>query len=88
MRGRRFKGGGKQPPHVFLILAALLLAASALTWLIPAGSYARVLDQASGQTVVVPGSFTLTEPTPVAPWCLPLLLFEALSAGKSEAKRS
>ena len=40
-----------------------------------------MLDEATGQTVVVPDSFTLTEPTPVAPWLLPRLLFEALSTG-------
>ncbi|MDE6898102.1 MAG: hypothetical protein K2P16_02440 [Lawsonibacter sp.] len=68
-------------PHVFLLLGGLILLAAALTWLIPAGSYDRVLDEATGQTVVVPDSFTLTEPTPVAPWLLPRLLFEALSTG-------
>ncbi len=73
----------RRAPHVFLILAALLLLASALTWLIPPGSYERVFDEASGQTVVVPGSFTYTEPTPVAPWRLPLLLFEALTTGSA-----
>ena len=57
----------KQTPHVFLILAALLLLASALTWLIPPGSYERVFSEATGQTVVTPGSFVWTEPSPVAP---------------------
>ena len=83
MRGRRWKDSGRQPPHVFLILAALLLAASALTWLIPAGSYDRVLNPASGQTVVVPDSFTFTAPAPVAPWRLPVLVFEAFSSGSA-----
>ena len=72
---------GRRAPHVFLILSALLLAASALTWLVPSGSYERVFDGAAGQTVVVPGSFAYTEPSPVAPWRLPLLIFEALSSG-------
>ena len=62
---------GRKPPHVLLILAALLLLASALTWLIPAGSYERVLNEAAGQTVVVPGSFAYTQPSPVSPWQLP-----------------
>ena len=73
----------KQTPHVFLILAALLLLASALTWLIPPGSYERVFSEATGQTVVTPGSFVWTEPSPVAPWQLPLLLFEAMTAGSA-----
>ena len=70
-------------PHVFLILAALLLLSSALTFLIPAGRYDRVFDPASGQTLVVPDSFAYTAPSPVAPWRLPLLVFEAFSSGSA-----
>ena len=70
-----------QPPHVFLILGGLLLLASALTWLVPAGSYERVFNEATGQTVVVPGSFTYTGAAPVAFWRLPRLLLEAVSTG-------
>lgn len=75
--------GRRQAPHVFLILAALLLLASALTVLIPAGSYERVFNEAAGQTVVVPGSFAYTGSSPVAPWQLPRLIFEALSTGSA-----
>ena len=73
----------RQTPHVLLILALLLLLASALTFLIPSGRYDRVFNQATGQTVVVPGSFTCTAPAPVAPWRLPLLVFEAFSTGSA-----
>ena len=73
--------GKRKTPHVLLILAVLLLAASALTWIIPAGSYQRAFNEATGQTVVLPGSFAYTEPAPVAPWRLPSLVFEAFSTG-------
>lgn len=73
----------RQRPHVFLILTALLLLASVLTWLIPAGSYEREFHEAAGQTVVVPGSFAYTVPSPVVPWQLPRLLFEALTTGSA-----
>ena len=73
----------RQTPHVFLILAALLLLAAALTWLIPAGSYQREFHAAAGQTVVVPDSFAYTAPSPVAPWRLPGLIFEALTTGSA-----
>ncbi len=70
-------------PHVLLILAALLLLASALTFLLPAGRFDRVFDPASAQTLTVPGSYAPAEPSPVAPWALPLLVFEAFSTGSA-----
>lgn len=70
-------------PHVFLILAALLLLAAALTWVIPAGHFERVFHESAGQTVVVPGSFAWTERSPVALWQLPGLVFEALTTGSA-----
>lgn len=70
-------------PHVFLILIALLLLAAALTWVVPAGRFERVFHEAAGQTVVVPGSFARTDPSPVALWQLPGLLFEALTTGSA-----
>lgn len=73
----------RQTPHVFLILAVLHLLASALTWLIPAGSYEQEFLEADGQTEVVPGSFAYTAPSPVSPWQLPRLLFEALTVGSA-----
>lgn len=73
----------RQTPHAFVILAVLLLLASALTWLVPAGSYRREFHEAAGQTVVVPGSFVYTAPSPVALWQLPRLVFEALTTGSA-----
>lgn len=79
MRGA---GAGRRP-HVFVILSLLLLAASALTWVVPAGHFARVFDPAAGQTLVVPGSYAPAAPSPVALWQLPLLLFDALTTGSA-----
>nr|WP_325185920.1 AbgT family transporter [uncultured Oscillibacter sp.] len=70
-------------PHVFLILTALLLLAAALTRVIPAGRFERIFHESAGQTVVVPGSFAWTAPSPVALWQLPGLLFEALTTGSA-----
>lgn len=85
MRGGRPRPGGSRTPapHVLLILTALLLLAAVLTWLVPAGSYERVFHEASGQTVVVPGSYARREPSPVALRQLPRLIFEALSTGSA-----
>ena len=79
MRGAKM---GRRP-HVFVILSLLLLAASALTWVVPAGHFARVFDPAAGQTLVVPGSYAPAAPSPVALWQLPLLLFDALTTGSA-----
>ena len=68
---------------MFVILSLLLLAASALTWVVPAGHFARVFDPAAGQTLVVPGSYAPAAPSPVALWQLPLLLFDALTTGSA-----
>lgn len=46
-------------PHVFVLLASVILFCSILTWLIPSGQYSRV-DKTVGnitRTVVVPGTF-------------------------------
>lgn len=73
----------RRSPHALLILSALLLLAAALTWLIPSGSYDRVLDEAAGQTVVVPGSYSPTTPAPVALWQLPRLVFQAFTSSSA-----
>lgn len=44
-------------PHTYVILSALLILVSALTYIIPSGSYERVKDMATGKMIVVPGSF-------------------------------
>ena len=50
-------------PHTFVILGILGLVAMALTWIIPAGAFDRVVNE-MGRTVVVPGSFHFIEATP------------------------
>lgn len=48
-------------PHTYVILTIILLTVVALTYLIPAGEYDRVLDPVSGKMVVLPESFHFTE---------------------------
>lgn len=45
----------KNPLHPLVIVFALLLVVIGLTWVIPAGSFDRVLED--GRTVVVPGTY-------------------------------
>ncbi len=68
-------------PHTYVLLLGLVLLACVLTYIVPAGSFERVKDEASGQTLVVTGSFNEVPPSPVAPWLIPQKIFETLSTG-------
>lgn len=48
-------------PHTYVLLTMILLMVVALTYLIPAGSYDRVLDEVSGKMVVLPETFYYVE---------------------------
>ena len=48
-------------PHTYVILTIILLITAAMSYVIPAGEYERVLDAASGRMVVIPDSFHYTE---------------------------
>lgn len=48
-------------PHTYVILTIILLIVMALTYLIPAGEYERVLDPVSNKMVVIADSFHFVE---------------------------
>src|SRR5690349_5106828 len=52
--------------NVFALLLGILVIATLLTYIVPAGDYARV--EQNGRTVVDPGSFKWTDSTPVGPF--------------------
>ncbi|MDD3140800.1 MAG: AbgT family transporter [Lachnospiraceae bacterium] len=72
-------------PHVFLILIFLVVLASILTFLIPAGQFQRTEDATTGQMLVVADSFHKVENTPVPLWKIPEKLFESLISEKTAA---
>ena len=55
-------------PHPLTLLVACILLAGALTWVLPAGAYERREDQATGRSVVVPGTYARAESAPVGPF--------------------
>lgn len=69
--GKEIKKRKFEAPHVFVILFVLIIAASIMTYLIPAGHFDRI--EVAGRMVIDPNSFTYTERTPVN-------LFESLNA--------
>ena len=51
-------------PSAFTILYALIIVVASLTWIIPAGQYARVASEALGKDVPVAGSYAPTDANP------------------------
>lgn len=66
-----------QVPHSMAIIVAAMLLASILTYLIPCGSFERTVNEA-GKTVVVPGSFSFIDQTPVNPLTILNYVFAGL----------
>lgn len=66
-------------PHVFVILASLVLIVTAMTYFVPAGEYARIENAATGKMVVDPESFTWVEQNPVSFLKIPHYIVKALS---------
>jgi uncharacterized ion transporter superfamily protein YfcC len=54
-------------PHPLVLLSGAVLLAAAASWVLPAGNYDREVDEATGRTVVVSGTFHSVEPAPVGP---------------------
>jgi uncharacterized ion transporter superfamily protein YfcC len=55
-------------PHPLALMVGCILIAAALTWVLPAGKYERREDPVTGRNVVVPGTYTRVEATPVGPF--------------------
>ena len=73
------KKKGFTMPHNYVIIFCIILFAALLTYIIPAGSYDRVLNE-NGRTVVVDGSFHYVDQTPVSPFAI----FESVAQGFNE----
>jgi len=55
-------------PHPLVLLSGCVLLAAAASWVLPAGEYDRTLDEATGRTVVVAGTYHRVERSPVGPF--------------------
>ncbi|MGJ8625112.1 MAG: YfcC family protein [Yoonia sp.] len=51
-------------PSAYTILFALIVIVAALTWVIPAGEYARIASETLGTDIPVAGSYALTDANP------------------------
>ena len=69
-------------PHIFVVLFTFICVAAAMTYLIDAGSYERVITE-QGKTVVVPGSYAAIDgqkATLLTPF---IAVFEGMKEGSS-----
>ena len=54
-------------PHPLVLLVGFIVLAAALSYVLPAGQFARQKNEATGREVVVPGSYQRLAATPVRP---------------------
>jgi uncharacterized ion transporter superfamily protein YfcC len=54
-------------PHPLVLLVGFIMLAAALSYVLPAGQFARQKNEATGREVVVPGSYQRVAATPVSP---------------------
>jgi uncharacterized ion transporter superfamily protein YfcC len=54
-------------PHPLVLLVGFIILAAALSYVLPAGQFARQKNEATGREVVVPGSYQRVPATPVSP---------------------
>ncbi|MDL2294035.1 C4-dicarboxylate ABC transporter permease, partial [Ruminococcaceae bacterium OttesenSCG-928-D13] len=75
------KKKGFKVPHTYVILFLIVILMAVLSWIIPAGQYDRVLNEATGRNVVDPESYHTVEQSPVGPFDL----FKSITLGMQES---
>lgn len=69
-------------PHSFVIILGIVLVMCILTWIVPAGQFARVTNM-HGIKVVVPDQFSYIDKTPVYPWEIPTYVIKGFENSAS-----
>jgi uncharacterized ion transporter superfamily protein YfcC len=59
-----------QFPHPLVLLVGIAVLAALMSYVVPAGEYERRVDEATGRTVVVAGTYHEVESSPVGPFQL------------------
>lgn len=68
-------------PHPVVLLVGVIAVAALVTWLVPAGEYQRMLNEATGRTVVVPGTYAQIDATPVGLFDIFVAIPRGIAAG-------
>ncbi len=53
-------------PNTVTLLACIVVLVTILTYIVPAGTFDRAVDEVTGRTLVVPGTYSVIESTPVS----------------------
>ncbi|MGL6065093.1 MAG: YfcC family protein [Fusobacteriaceae bacterium] len=77
------KASKKNFPHTYVIIFGLILFATFLTWIVPAGNFPRVKDAVSGKTTIVADQFQFIKNSPVSLFDIPLKIVEGLNKSSS-----
>ena len=65
-------------PHGFIVLLIVIVFCAVLTWILPAGSFERILDSNLGREVVVPNSYKAVESNPIGVWSILKILYKGM----------
>lgn len=68
-------------PHNYVLLITIMIIAAIASYVLPAGEYVRVQDEATGRMVIDPASFQTVEKTPVGLFSLALAIPEGMANG-------
>ena len=72
---------GIQLPHIYVLLFSIIVVCTILTWVLPAGEFDRVVNEATGRTVAVAGTFHTVKQSPVGIF----QMFQAIYNGMCDA---
>ena len=75
------KKKGIQLPHIYVLLFSVIIVCTILTWVLPAGEFDRVMNEATSRTVAVAGTFHTVEQSPVGIF----QMFQAIYNGMCDA---
>ncbi|QEK11119.1 putative basic amino acid antiporter YfcC [Crassaminicella thermophila] len=73
LKKKRFK-----MPTTASLLMLMILFSSILTYIVPAGEFERVFDEATKRTLVVAGTFTQVDQSPIGFWKILSSIFEGI----------
>lgn len=70
-------------PHTYVIIMSIVILATLLTYVIPAGQYDRIKDESVGKTIVIADKFQYIENTPVSFIDIPNKIVESFNNSSS-----